>query len=167
MEKFLPHYTQFSLTMATPKVEIQQSIYKFDQLLSALEVLLNESQEKSEVLFSDTNFTDQLISILENRERTETIVRAIVERIGQTAIVNGVLRQVKPEIEGAIDSYINSQLDQISIENRIERLLLSRANGVVAPSTSLENKPMEELGYDNIEEIAERMRRLAGDRAWI
>jgi hypothetical protein len=153
--------------MATPKVEIQQSIYKFDQLLSALEVLLNESQEKSEVLFSDTNFTDQLISILENRERTETIVRAIVERIGQTAIVNGVLRQVKPEIEGAIDSYINSQLDQISIENRIERLLLSRANGVVAPSTSLENKPMEELGYDNIEEIAERMRRLAGDRAWI
>jgi hypothetical protein len=153
--------------MATPKVEIQQSIYKFDQLLSALEVLLNESQEKSEVLFSDTNFTDQLISILENRERTETIVRAIVERIGQTTIVNGVLRQVKPEIEGAIDSYINSQLDQISIENRIERLLLSRANGVVAPSTSLENKPMEELGYDSVEEIAERMRRLAGDRAWI
>jgi len=153
--------------MASPKVEIQQSIYQFDQLLTALEVLVKESQEKSADLFSDSNFTEQLISILENGDRTQAIVRAIVERIGQTAIVNGVLRQVKPDIERAIDTYIDSQLNQINIEDRIEQLLLNRANGVVAPSTSLENKPMEELGYDNIEEIAERMRRLAGDRAWI
>jgi hypothetical protein len=153
--------------MASSKVEIQQSIYQFDQLLTALEVLVKESQEKSADLFSDSNFTEQLISILENGDRTQAIVRAIVERIGQTAIVNGVLRQVKPDIERAIDTYIDSQLNQINIEDRIEQLLLNRANGVVAPSTSLENKPMEELGYDNIEEIAERMRRLAGDRAWI
>jgi hypothetical protein len=153
--------------MASPKVEIQQNIYQFDQLLSALEVLLKESQERSAELFSDENFTDQLVTILDNGDRSATIVRNIVDRIGQTAIVNGVLRQVKPEIERAIDSYINSQLDEISIEDRIERLLLNRANGVVAPSNSLENKPMEELGYDNVEEIAERMRRLAGDRAWI
>jgi len=152
---------------ASTKIQLQESLYQFDNLLTGLETLHNESKEKMEDLLSDESISNQIIEALETESRSESIVRKIVERIGQSTIVNGVLRQIRPEIEKSIDSYIESQLSEINIETRIERLMLNRANGVSSPSHSLQDKPMEELGYDNVDEIAERMRRLAGDRAWV
>lgn len=155
------------MAAASTKIQLQENLYQFDNLLAGLETLHKESKEKMEDLLSDDSISNQIIEALETDSRLEAIVRKIVERIGQSTIVIGVLRQIRPEIEKSIDSYIESQLSEINIETRIERLMLNRANGVSSPSHSLQDKPMEELGYDNVDEIAERMRRLVGDRAWV
>jgi hypothetical protein len=152
---------------ASTKVQLQENLYQFDNLLSGLETLHNESKDKMENLLSDENISNLISEALDEDSRSDKIVRLIVERIGQSTIVNGVLRQIRPEIEKHIDAYIESQLSEINIEARIERLMTNRSNGVSSSTNSIQDKPMEELSYDSVEEIAERMRRRAGDRAWV
>jgi adenylate kinase family enzyme len=155
------------MATASTKVQLQENLYQFDNLLSGLETLHNESKDKMENLLSDENISNLISEALDEDSRSDRIVRLIVEWIGQATIVNGVLRQIRPEIEKYIDVYIESLLSEINIEARIERLITNRSSGVSSSTNSIKYKPTEELSYDSVEEIAERMRRNAGDQAWV
>jgi hypothetical protein len=155
--------------MASPtKVTIAEKLVTFDNLLAGLELLTEEIRTRKELVLTDEHIEEMFANVLNQDDRVNEICRRIVSRMGSTVIVNGVARQVKAEIEKAIDAYIETKLAEPSIEARIERLIANRAAGITADPAALEpeERSLEELTYDSVEDIAERFMILAGDNAW-
>ena len=156
--------------MASPiKVTIEEKLVTFDNLLSGLELLTEEIRTRKDLILTDEHIEELFTNVLNQDERVNEICRRIVSRMGSTVIVTGVARQVKAEIEKAIDAYIESKLAEPSIEARIERLIANRSAGITAEPATLEpeERSLEELTYDSVEDIAERFRILAGENAWV
>jgi hypothetical protein len=156
--------------MSTPtKVTIADKLVTFDNLLAGLELLTEEIRTRKELVLTNEHIEEMFANVLGQEDRVNEICRRIVSRMGSTLIVNGVARQVKAEIETHIDAYLETKLAEPSIEARIERLIANRAAGITAEPASLEpeERSLEELTYDSVEDIAERFRILAGENAWV
>ena len=156
--------------MSTPtKVTIAEKLFTFDNLLAGLELLTEEIRTRKDLILTDEHIEELFANVFNQEDRVSEICRRIASRMGSTVIVNGVARQVKAEIETHIDAYIESKLAEPSIEARIERLIANRAAGITAEPATLEpeERSLEELTYDSVEDIAERFRILAGENAWV
>jgi hypothetical protein len=156
--------------MSSPtKVTVAGKLVTLDNLLVGLELLTEEIRSRKELVLTDEHLEEMFANVLGQDDRTNEICRRIVSRMGSTVIVNGVARQVKAEIEKAIDAYIETKLAEPSIEARIERLIANRAAGITADPATFEpeERSLDELTYDSVEDIAERFRILAGDNAWV
>jgi hypothetical protein len=154
---------------SSTKVTIDDKLVTFDNLLAGLELLTEEIRTRKDLVLTDEHIEELFSNVLNQDDRLDEICRRIVSRMGTTAIVNGVARQVKVEIEKAIDAYIESKLAEPSIEARIERLISNRAASITAEPASLETeeRSLEELTYNSVEDIAERFKILAGNNAWV
>lgn len=153
---------------SSTKVTVADKLVTFDNLLAGLELLVEEIRTRKDLVLTDEHLEEMFANVLNQDDRINEICRRIVSRMGSTVIVNGVARQVKAEIEKAIDSYLETKLAEPSIEARIERLIANRAAGISADPATLEpeERSLDELTYDSVEDIAERFKILAGDNAW-
>ena len=155
--------------MASPtKVTIAEKLVTFDGLLTGLELLTEEIRTRKDLVLTDDSLEEMFANVLNQDTRIDEICRRIVSRMGSSVIVKGVARIVNLEIEKAIETYIQTQLAEPSIEARIERLIANRAAGISAVPATLqpEEKDLDELTYESVEDISERFRILAGDNSW-
>lgn len=149
-------------------VTIQDKLLKFDNLLAGLELLTEEIRTRKDLVLTDESLEEMLSNVLDKDDRITELSRRIASRIGKTAIVSGVAREVKAEIEKHIDTYISQQLSESYIEARLDRLIAIHASGgtVAVAAPEPETRSIEELTYDTVDDIAERFQILAGDDAW-
>ena len=155
--------------MSTPtKVTIADKLVKFDHLLAGLELLTEEIRTRKDLVLTDESLEQLFTNVLNNDDRVNDIARRIVSRMGTTVIVNGVARQVKTELDARLDAYLETKLAEPSIEARIERLIANRAAGITADPAALEpeERSIDELTFESVEDVAERFRILAGDYVW-
>lgn len=155
--------------MASPtKVTIAEKLVTFDGLLTGLELLTEEIRTRKDLVLTDESLEEMFSNVLNQDDRIDEICRRIVNRMGSSVIVKGVARIVNQEIEKAIETYIQTQLAEPNIEARIERLIANRAAGISAVPATLqpEEKDLDELTYESVEDISERFRILAGDNSW-
>lgn len=145
---------------SSTNITVQEKLLKFDNLLQGLELLTEEIRTRKDLVLTDEHLQTMFEESL-TEDRILNLAAYIVNRMGQTTIVNSVARQVKDEIEKHIDYYIASQLEEPSIGERIERLIAARSSGSPAPSNHPQEKSFENLTYDSVEDIAARFRGLA------
>jgi hypothetical protein len=155
--------------MASPtQVTVQEKLVRFDNLLAGLELLAEEIRTRKDLVLTDEYLEELFVKVVDDEERIGEICRRITSRIGTTSIVNGVARQVKADIEKAIDAYLETKLAEPSIASRLDKLIANHAAGIApAPvEEEPEQRPLEELTYESTEDIAARFVTLAGDTTW-
>lgn len=145
------------------QVTLQDNLVKFENLLTGLELLSEEIRTRKEFILTDESLERLFTDALQDDERMRSLAGMIVNRMGNTAIVNAVTRKVKQEIEQHIDAYLDRQLAEPSIEARIEKLIQNRAAGISAAPMAPEEPPLEQLTYDSVDDIASRFRILSDD----
>ena len=149
-------------------VPIQDKLIKFDNLLSGLELLTEEIRTRKDLVLTDESLEELFSSVLDKDDRINDLCRRIASRIGNTTIIRGVTREVKKEIENHIDAYIAQQLSEEYILARLDKLIAIHAAGgtVAVSSPEPEEKSLEELTYETVDDIAERFRMLSGGDFW-
>jgi hypothetical protein len=144
---------------------VNEKLVKFDQLIAALETLAAEISARKEFALSDEHLAEIVMNVLSQDDRMRDICNRISQRIGNTTIIKGVARELKPEVETTMTNVLNEKLSASEFNSRLDQLIAIHASGgtipIVAPEP--ERRSLEELDFGSVDDIACRFELLSED----
>jgi hypothetical protein len=146
------------------EITIQEKLIQIDSIIQTLEILKEQITQRRDTILSEENLQNMITAILKQEEFTKPLANAMVNQIGQTAIIRSMTKEVKAAFEEHIDSYISTQLSEPYMLARMGKLIdhVTQGGNFQGLQIEPEEPKLEDLSFNDPGDISKMMKILAG-----
>jgi hypothetical protein len=153
--------------MPSPNTTINDQVVKFENLLESMAVLHQTIQDEAQKTLSDDNLVRIVALAISNEEFRTSFIQGVVSRIGTNRLATEIVKICNTELMARFESKLDQVLTRENLQASIANYSMNNENSQPNPAPLFQiERPIEELKTDNVDDVKELCRRLAGDDAW-